>query len=123
GKGLFATRNIHKGETIFLEKPVVSSQFLWNALYRYKACDHCLRALETAEENAQRLLGKSRRVLPHPEQCSIRKDLHQHCPHCQVAYCSTECRQSAFEQYHQVLCLGPSREDPKHPLNKLQEAW
>ncbi|XP_037754313.1 SET and MYND domain-containing protein 5 [Chelonia mydas] len=123
GKGLFATRNIHKGETIFLEKPVVSSQFLWNMLYRYKACDHCLRALETAEENAQRLLGKSRRVLPHPEQCSIRKDLHQHCPHCQVAYCSAECRQSAFEQYHQVLCLGPSREDPKHPLNKLQEAW
>uniref|UniRef100_A0A674J6K4 SET domain-containing protein n=1 Tax=Terrapene triunguis TaxID=2587831 RepID=A0A674J6K4_9SAUR len=36
GKGLFATRNIHKGETIFVEKPVVSSQFLWNALYRYK---------------------------------------------------------------------------------------
>uniref|UniRef100_A0A8C0QPX5 Protein-lysine N-trimethyltransferase SMYD5 n=1 Tax=Chelonoidis abingdonii TaxID=106734 RepID=A0A8C0QPX5_CHEAB len=123
GKGLFATRNIHKGETIFIEKPVVSSQFLWNALYRYKACDHCLRSLETAEENAQRLLGKSCRVLPHPEQCSIRKDLHQHCPHCQVAYCSAECRQSAFEQYHQVLCLGPSREDPKHPLNKLQDAW
>ncbi|XP_067389643.1 histone-lysine N-trimethyltransferase SMYD5 [Emydura macquarii macquarii] len=123
GKGLFATRNIRKGETIFSEKPVVSSQFLWNALCRYKACDHCLRALETAEENAQRLLGKSYRVLPHPEQCGIRKDWHQHCPHCQVAYCSAECRQSAFEQYHQVLCLGPSREDPKHPLNKLQEAW
>uniref|UniRef100_A0A8C8RDN3 Protein-lysine N-trimethyltransferase SMYD5 n=1 Tax=Pelusios castaneus TaxID=367368 RepID=A0A8C8RDN3_9SAUR len=123
GKGLFATGHIHKGETIFSEKPVVSSQFLWNALCKYKACDHCLRALETAEENAQRLLGKSYRVLPHPEQCGIRKDCHQHCPHCQVAYCSSECRQAAFEQYHQVLCLGPSREDPKHPLNKLQEAW
>lgn len=48
------------------------------------ACDHCLRALETAEENAQRLLGKSSLVLPHPEQCSIRKDLHQQCPRCQV---------------------------------------
>ncbi|XP_074848313.1 protein-lysine N-trimethyltransferase SMYD5 isoform X2 [Carettochelys insculpta] len=123
GKGLFAIRNIRKGETIFSEKPVVSSQFLWNALYRYKACDHCLRALETAEENAQRLLAKSCWVLPYPAQCSIRKDLHETCPHCQVAYCSAECRQSAFEQYHQVLCLGPSREDPKHPLNKLQETW
>lgn len=131
------------------------------------ACDHCLRALETAEENAQRLLGKSSLVLPHPEQCSIRKDLHQQCPRCQVrlcaplgifesfpfpcqglcwsgegaqpaqldpgapfpvpslqvTYCSAECRQAALEQYHQVLCLGPSRDDPAHPLNKLQEAW
>lgn len=39
GKGLFATRNIHKGETIFMEKPVVSSQFLWNAWYNYKGED------------------------------------------------------------------------------------
>ncbi|NWT01813.1 SMYD5 protein, partial [Mionectes macconnelli] len=123
GKGLFATRNIRKGETVFVERPVVSSQFLWNALYNYRACDHCLRALETAEENAQRLLGKSSLVLPHPEQCSTRKDLHQQCPRCQVTYCSAECRQAALEQYHQVLCLGPSRDDPTHPLNKLQEAW
>ncbi|KAM6135880.1 LOW QUALITY PROTEIN: protein-lysine N-trimethyltransferase SMYD5 [Phoenicopterus ruber ruber] len=122
GKGLFATKNIRKGETVFVERPVVSSQFLWNALYNYRACDHCLRALETAEENAQRLLGKSSLVLPHPEQCSIRKDLHQQC-RCQVTYCSAECRQAALEQYHQVLCLGPSRDDPTHPLNKLQEAW
>ncbi|XP_042326120.1 SET and MYND domain-containing protein 5 isoform X2 [Sceloporus undulatus] len=122
GKGLFATRNIQKGETIFVEKPVVAAQFLWNALYKYRACDHCLRALETAEENAQRLLGRFQ-VLPHPEQCGIRKDLHQHCPSCQVTYCSAECRQAAWEQYHQVLCLGPSGQDPNHPLNKLQEAW
>ncbi|KAF2975457.1 hypothetical protein EK904_002228 [Melospiza melodia maxima] len=40
-----------------------------------------------------------------------------------VTYCSAECRQAALEQYHQVLCLGPSRDDPTHPLNKLQEAW
>ncbi|XP_060103236.1 histone-lysine N-trimethyltransferase SMYD5 [Heteronotia binoei] len=122
GKGLFATRKIRKGETIFVEKPVVSAQFLWNALYKYKACDHCLRALETAEENAQRLLGRFQ-ALPHPEQCGIHKDLHQICPSCQVVYCSPECRQAAWDQYHQVLCLGPSREDPNHPLNKLQEAW
>uniref|UniRef100_A0A8B9G596 Protein-lysine N-trimethyltransferase SMYD5 n=1 Tax=Amazona collaria TaxID=241587 RepID=A0A8B9G596_9PSIT len=90
GKGLFATKNIRKGETVFVEKPVVSSQFLWNALYNYRACDHCLRALETAEENAQRLLGKSSLVLPHPEQCSIRKDLHQQCPRCQVWGCRVQ---------------------------------
>ncbi|XP_078530609.1 protein-lysine N-trimethyltransferase SMYD5 [Lissotriton helveticus] len=123
GKGLFATRNIRKGETIFKEKPLVSAQFLWNALYRYRACDHCLRALETAEENARRLSGNAFLVLPHPEQCQIRRDLHQVCPNCQVVYCSASCQTSAYDQYHKALCLGASREDPKHPLNKLQEAW
>ncbi|XP_064428386.1 histone-lysine N-trimethyltransferase SMYD5 isoform X4 [Mirounga angustirostris] len=123
GKGLFATQLIRKGETIFVERPLVAAQFLWNALYRYRACDHCLRALEKAEENAQRLTGKPGQVLPHPELCAVRKDLHQNCPHCQVVYCSAECRLAAAEQYHQVLCPGPSQDDPLHPLNKLQEAW
>ncbi|KAG8134159.1 putative SET and MYND domain-containing protein [Naja naja] len=72
GKGLFATRNIRKGDMIFVEKPVVSAQFLWNALYKYRACDHCLRALETAEENAQRLLGRFQ-ILPHPENAAFKK--------------------------------------------------
>ncbi|XP_026987829.1 protein-lysine N-trimethyltransferase SMYD5 isoform X4 [Sagmatias obliquidens] len=144
GKGLFATQPIQKGETIFIERPLVAAQFLWNALYRYRGehisptpegcwaqqplrmeetCDHCLRALEKAEENAQRLTGKPGQVLPHPELCTVRKDLHQNCPHCQVTYCSTECLLAAAEQYHRVLCPGPSQDDPLHPLNKLQEAW
>lgn len=36
GKGLFAKKSIKKGDTIFLERPLVSAQFLWNALYKYK---------------------------------------------------------------------------------------
>ncbi|KAG8453241.1 hypothetical protein GDO86_000029, partial [Hymenochirus boettgeri] len=123
GKGLFSTRSIRKGETIFQEKPIVSSQFQWNALYRYRACDHCLRSLETAEENAQRLSGNVHVVLPYPELCTIRSGLHQQCPRCQVTYCSAECLKAAGEQYHQALCLGSSRDNPAHPLNKLEEAW
>ncbi|KAM4707608.1 protein-lysine N-trimethyltransferase SMYD5 [Discoglossus pictus] len=123
GKGLFATRSIRKGETIFQERPLVSSQFQWNALYRYRACDHCLRSLETAEENAQRLSGKHHMILPYPELCTIQNGRHQQCPHCQVSYCSAECLKAAAEQYHQVLCLGHSRDHPAHPLNKLEEAW
>lgn len=42
GKGLFATRNIRKGEVVFVERPVVSSQFLWNALYNYRGERCCL---------------------------------------------------------------------------------
>uniref|UniRef100_A0A7N6C394 Protein-lysine N-trimethyltransferase SMYD5 n=1 Tax=Anabas testudineus TaxID=64144 RepID=A0A7N6C394_ANATE len=121
GKGLFARRSIKKGDTIFMERPLVSAQFLWNALYKYKACEYCLRALETAEENARRLSGNPGLSLPHPELCRVRPELHQACPHCQVMYCSNECRQAAADQYHRALCLGPSQEDPDHPINKLQD--
>uniref|UniRef100_A0A671MQD1 Uncharacterized protein n=1 Tax=Sinocyclocheilus anshuiensis TaxID=1608454 RepID=A0A671MQD1_9TELE len=36
GKGLFAKRPFKKGDTVFIEQPLVSSQFLWNALYKYR---------------------------------------------------------------------------------------
>lgn len=54
--------------------------------------------------------------------CSLFNVAHSSPPP-KVMYCSSECRQAASEQYHKVLCTGPSREDPEHPLNKLQEAW
>ncbi|KAL2077486.1 hypothetical protein ACEWY4_026990 [Coilia grayii] len=123
GKGLFAKKDIRKGDTIFIERPLISSQFLWNALYKYKACEYCLKSLETAEENARRLSGLPGLSLPHPELCRVRPELHQVCLQCQVKYCSAECRQAAQEQYHKVLCLGPSQDDPDHPINKLQDAW
>uniref|UniRef100_A0A4W5KF65 Protein-lysine N-trimethyltransferase SMYD5 n=1 Tax=Hucho hucho TaxID=62062 RepID=A0A4W5KF65_9TELE len=123
GKGLFAKAAIKKGDTIFVERPLVSSQFLWNSQYNYKACDYCLRALETAEDNARRLSGNPGLSLPHTELCKVRPELHQTCPQCQVMYCSNECRQAAADQYHRTLCLGPSQEDPDHPVNKLKDAW
>lgn len=123
GKGLFAKKGIKKGENIFIERPLVSAQFLWNSLYKYKACEYCLRALETAEQNARRLSGNPELSLPHPELCKVRPEQHQACPQCQVMYCSSECRQAAAEQYHRVLCLGQSEDDPDHPINKLKDAW
>ncbi|XP_054648167.1 histone-lysine N-trimethyltransferase SMYD5 [Dunckerocampus dactyliophorus] len=123
GKGLFAKRSIKKGGTIFIERPLVSAQFLWNALYKYQACEYCLRALETAEDNARRLSSNPALSLPYPELCRVRPELHQVCPQCQVMYCSAECRQAAADQYHRALCLGPSQEDPDHPVNKLKDAW
>ncbi|KAJ8262495.1 hypothetical protein GJAV_G00167100 [Gymnothorax javanicus] len=123
GKGLFARKPIQKGDTIFVERPLVCAQFLWNALYKYRACDYCMRSLETAEENARRLSGNPSLILPHPEQCKVCPGQHQACPQCQVMYCSTECRQAALDQHHRTLCLGLSQEDPEHPVNKLQDAW
>ncbi|KAK1904613.1 SET and MYND domain containing protein 5, partial [Dissostichus eleginoides] len=108
GKGLFAKQSIKKGDAIFLERPLVSAQFLWNSQYKYRACEYCLRALESAEENARRLSGIPGLSLPHPELCRVRPERHQACPQCQVIL---------------ALCLGPSQEDPDHPINKLKDAW
>lgn len=43
GRGLFATRQFQKGETIFEENPLVSCQFSWNSTYGYLACENCLK--------------------------------------------------------------------------------
>jgi len=123
GKGLVAQRAFKKGDVILEENPVVCSQFSWNELYKYRACEYCLRSLETAEEMAQRLTGQPGLSLPFPECCSVDPSQFSACPQCQVLYCSETCRQLAWDQYHQVLCMGPSREDPTHPLAQLAETW
>uniref|UniRef100_A0A8C5N349 Uncharacterized protein n=1 Tax=Leptobrachium leishanense TaxID=445787 RepID=A0A8C5N349_9ANUR len=76
------------------------------------ACDHCLRSLETAEENAQRLSGNVHVVLPYPELCTIQNGLHQQCPRCQVSYCSAECLKAALPGITHLILL-----------NKREEAW
>ena len=78
------TKNFKKGDVLFGEEPLVSAQFLWNAMYRYAACDQCLRPLETAQDNCRRLTGNVSLDLPFPENCDIKKEEHVRCSHCQV---------------------------------------
>jgi hypothetical protein len=85
GRGLFATKDFAAGEIIFVERPLVSSQFAWNAACGYKACDHCLRSLETAEQMCRRLSGKVSFELPHPECCEVRPFEHVTCLNCAVS--------------------------------------
>ena len=72
GRGLLATRDFIKGETLFREKPMVSSQFSWNTEYGYRACHNCMEPLETAQENVIRLSGNPNLLLPHTDCCSTR---------------------------------------------------
>ncbi|PVD30036.1 hypothetical protein C0Q70_09297 [Pomacea canaliculata] len=123
GKGLFATTSFREGDVILTETPLVSAQFCWNELYKYKACEFCLRSLETAEEMSQRLTENPALTLPHPECCAVDPSVFSLCPQCQVLYCSEACRTEAWNRYHRVLCMGPSRTDGKHPLLQLQETW
>ena len=34
-----------------------------------------------------------------------------------------ECRQEAFDTYHETLCFGPDRTNENHPYNLLIDAW
>lgn len=98
-------------------------QFAWNEAYGYKACNHCLHPLETAEENARRLTGKQDLVLPFPQCCQTLKEKIVICEACGVLYCSNECRTKAYNQYHRNMCIQTMERNVIHPLEKLVEAW
>ncbi|XP_045469214.1 histone-lysine N-trimethyltransferase SMYD5 isoform X2 [Harmonia axyridis] len=123
GKGLFAKKSFSERSVIFEEEPLVACQFSWNAKCKYRACDHCLRPLETAEENARRLTGNTNLILPYPECCTTKKDTIVSCEKCGVEYCSPDCLTSANSQYHQTICLGTHERNGIHPLELLDEAW
>ncbi|XP_072178029.1 protein-lysine N-trimethyltransferase SMYD5-like [Diadema setosum] len=123
GRGLVAACALKVDDVIFEESPLVCAQFLWNEFYHYEACEFCMRSLESAVEMARRLSGDAALVLPHQECCTVEKQSHVECPQCRAPYCSTECRDHALAQYHQVLCPGQHPPDPDHPLFILQEAW
>jgi len=123
GKCLFAKTKILKGTIIFEEDPLVCCQFSWNAACKYKACNHCLRHLETAEENIRRLTGNSSLELPYPECCETNKECIVSCPGCGVEYCSENCQTTAFAQYHKTLCIQTHERQNVHPLEHLEETW
>lgn len=125
GRALFASKAFQKGEAILEEVPLVSSQFSWNAEYKYLACDYCMKPLETAEENLRRLTGNQTVTLPYPECCTVQKSkyLQVQCPNCPTQYCSAECLTAAADRYHKFLCLGLDHANAVHPLNVLNEAW
>lgn len=106
GRGLFATKLFEIGDVILVDTPLVSSQFSWNETYQYLACEHCLRPLETAETNAQRLANDRSITLPFPQCCPTVPFLEKHtkCTDCGAKYCSEECRTEALNKYHGYTC-------------------
>jgi hypothetical protein len=69
------------GDVIVRGTRLVSGQFLWNELYKYVVCEHCLRSLETAEEMIDSYPPLS---LSNPECCPATPEQYAVCPHCQV---------------------------------------
>ncbi|KAM3958451.1 SET and MYND domain containing, class 5 [Aphomia sociella] len=121
GKSLFATKQYEQGDIILEEDPLVSCQFSWNAAYRYLACDHCMRPLETPEQNVRRLSCKPDIVLPHSNCFETNLETVTTCDQCGVLYCCESCKQQAYVIYHRSLCHNIS--DVQHPVMVLLEAW
>ncbi|XP_065219217.1 histone-lysine N-trimethyltransferase SMYD5 [Planococcus citri] len=120
GKCLFSTVHFKKGDTIFEEVPLISCQFAWNKTYKYLACDHCMRPLESVDENIARLTADQVVEVPFLEYNSTVKADHRKCPNCEELYCSEVCLANAYKQYHQFLCYRNSEDEP---FFQLVERW
>eukprot|EP01137_Pigoraptor_chileana_P021757 Opistho-2@85852 len=106
GRGLFALRDFKEGEDIFTEQPLVSAQFLWNELYGYAACHHCMRSLESPARMAERLSGIKGVRLPFNDR--LRDDegvSFVRCENCEAPFCSAACKTYADAHYHRLLCV------------------
>ncbi len=113
-----------KGQTLFSESPIVSAQFAWNKVYKYRACDNCMRPLETSIENIRRLADNQSLSLPYMAQCCpTSKQNHCKCDQCGIEYCSEKCRFQAIGLFHQTLCQGSKRDDPNSRFNLLMDFW
>lgn len=84
--------------------------FISPPFIRRVACEYCLRALETAEENARRLSGIPALSLPHQELCRVRPELHQACPHCQVSGSSSRGFGSEWKHHGYRAQIGGRQE-------------
>lgn len=121
GSGMFSTGKILKNDVIFQEEPFVSCQFSWNKVYKYLACDYCMRSLETPTEMCSRLIGVQFNSLPFQEKAPTPIEIVK-CSGCEAVYCSEKCRVKAWESYHQVLCRSEGRID-FNGLDNLDQCW
>uniref|UniRef100_A0A0A9WCY4 SET and MYND domain-containing protein 5 n=2 Tax=Lygus hesperus TaxID=30085 RepID=A0A0A9WCY4_LYGHE len=106
GVGVFAAKPFAENDVIFEETPIVSAQFCWNEAYGYYACHHCLKPMESVEENVRRLTANASVVVPFPELCVTAKSNQVFCESCGVGFCSEGCKTLAEQQYHSLLCPG-----------------
>lgn len=95
--------------------------FTHSPLIQRPACEYCLRALETAEENARRLSGIPALSLPHQELCRVRPELHQACPHCQVGMMADLWK--VFKLVDEENCLRADGCPTPLPAGDLLQQW
>lgn len=126
GRGLVATRHIFPGEIIFVENPMVSSQFSINEADGFLCCNHCMYPLETANENFKRVgkLQDFRLLFDELDRIEYDEKISEECLQCGIQYCSENCRIRAWRSYHSAACMGmEGRRNMEHHLNKINNLW
>ncbi|XP_021369974.1 uncharacterized protein LOC110461029 [Mizuhopecten yessoensis] len=105
GRALFAKEDIAKDKLIFDDRPILLAQT--NDSSDIRACSTCAKTLQTAEEYFGRESFDKNPALKKITETHWPKYDVISCLHCdQEFYCSNLCRESAWEQHHQILCTS-----------------
>lgn len=115
GRGMYATRDYKKGETVMLDEAIADLQF-HTSLPRVRACDQCHRFLGSVHSQLRHLAGV---LKPHEEKSDRAPNFGflsdvVPCTHvgCYAEYCSEACRALAWSRHHPLFCssvLNPHR--------------
>jgi len=105
GKGVFATRDIEKGEEVMRDEPLIITQTLDSAIVA-PACYNCARDLLSAEDYFSVTWDKMPKNLknicdkfwPKSTQIGCKQECNKE------LYCSENCRDKAYNTYHRVMC-------------------
>lgn len=134
GRGAFALRSFAAGDVVMKELPFVAMQDVPNR-HRAWTCGHCFTFLQSLEgqfrwhqKQIQTILGgQERAVASTPEEEEVvggERFLQTEvveCWHaCGELYCSERCRNEAFAEHHEVLCVGRV-DSVQHPLVVFKE--
>jgi hypothetical protein len=120
GRGLFAEKDFVKDEVIFTETPLCAMQHVENRAAAW-TCANCfafLGSLEAQLTNLQMYCGiptNPNLRLPHSAAAKPNTSFVDCVGGCGEKYCNEHCRQQAYSEHHQLLCVGPIN-DTHHPL-------
>ncbi|EGG23171.1 hypothetical protein DFA_05303, partial [Cavenderia fasciculata] len=126
GRGVFTEKSFSSGEVIFSEAPLFSVQHVYNRTTAW-TCAHCFRFLGSLNKQ----LNHYRRVFklvgdkagdfietdqnPYDYSTGVVSCFAK----CGEKYCSEQCRETAFNRHHQLLCVGGDS-DESSPLYKFK---
>lgn len=124
GRGAFSLRCFSAGAAVMKELPFVAVQDVSNR-HRAWTCSHCFTFLQSLEaqfnwhrKQTEAILGVDEdddEVAPLPEGVLLRTDVVECWHACGEMYCSERCRDAAYAEHHEALCVG--RVDSElHPL-------
>jgi hypothetical protein len=108
GKGVFSKKEFKFGEIIFYEEPIVSQKNINND-EKTKNCSYCLKNFKPDYYKFKKT--EYEKYYP--------KEIIQ-CDSCDMEYyCSIECKNKSWKNYHNILCTENKfkKMEKNHPLN------